>query len=103
MKGMGKEGLPYAKAAREIFHELGNQGNGKGWEAKALSALVNAYASRGDSDTAIKIAQDGVEKLKASGDKMTEVHAMSLLSDAYACNEQPEDALRTAETALALV
>eukprot|EP00440_Ansanella_granifera_P024325 gb/GFBE01026423.1/.p1 GENE.gb/GFBE01026423.1/~~gb/GFBE01026423.1/.p1 ORF type:complete len:777 (+),score=240.65 gb/GFBE01026423.1/:1-2331(+) len=98
-KGIGKQGLQYAQEALELFQSIDS---GKGWESAALCTLVSALMDKDDSESALKVAQAGLEKFKEKGDKAAQAQNLDLLAGIYLASEEKEEALKMAEESLAL-
>jgi len=97
MKGCSQEGLQYAKDALAIFREV-EIGRRMGWEASALASVVGILGARDDgAEEAMEVAKEGVDRLRASGDKFTEAQAWHILSSAHSMCEDFDEALKAAE------
>lgn len=98
-RGIGKQGLPFAEESLQIFQEIES---GKGWESAALCTVVSALMDKDDTEAAVKVAQEGVEKFRQKGDKQAEAQALDLLAGVYLASNEKDEALKLAEESLAL-
>eukprot|EP00930_Biecheleria_cincta_P054877 TRINITY_DN41269_c0_g1_i1.p1 TRINITY_DN41269_c0_g1~~TRINITY_DN41269_c0_g1_i1.p1 ORF type:complete len:795 (+),score=212.72 TRINITY_DN41269_c0_g1_i1:60-2387(+) len=98
-RGIGKQGIPYAQEAMEIFQQIDGS---KGWESAALCTLVSALMDKDDTETALKTAQAGLEKFREKGDKTAEAQALDLMAGIYLAQDDKDEALKLSEESLSI-
>lgn len=91
------EALSDAEEALELYRLLKSPE-----ELAALSVLFKAYMKKGDARRALRAAKDGAKRFRAAGDKAGEGEALELVTSVYVATDQPEEALDSAEKALAI-
>jgi len=104
MKGNGRDGLPYAQDALDIFREIEPCDARKGWEASCLNTLIGAIADEGEEgmEKAMEVAKAGAERLKAGGDKLSSAQAYDCLASAHCHSRDFSEAIIAAEESLKL-
>lgn len=96
-----KEAKRLALQCLEIFREIEPGPEGSVWEAAGLICYVAALGID-DPDGALKAATDGVERLKASGNKTALAQAHTCLMQAHVACDNFDEAVREAEETLAI-
>lgn len=98
-RGVGKQGIPYAQEAMDIFRQIDGS---KGWESAALCTLVSALMDKDDHEGALETAKEGLEKFKEKGDRTAEAQALDLMAGIALAQDEKEEALRLSEESLSI-
>jgi len=91
------EALKLAEAALKVFEELGN---GKGWEAAALSTVVRTHLKLEDIEKAHQLVKDAARSFQSRADEAGEVTALSLMVEIQLAKDDKPEALAAAERCL---
>jgi len=99
-RNKGREALPNAEQALDIFKEVGH---GSRRMMQAVGAVVKAHVKRGDDDTALRIAMEWCEFFEGPGTPRQYSLALMTLALTYAALGQMDVATETLETARSVV
>lgn len=92
-----RDALPIAKEAQTIFQELDL---GRGWQAAAVTLVMDAHIAKADKSAAMRTATEEIERFQASGDRRSEIVARMGLVKAHIIRESPAEAMQENQNAL---
>jgi len=98
---MGREAVPYAEDALELFKLV--DFDGSGWTSNAFDCLTQAYIHKGDPKKAMVISEEAVEYFELKKDRRGQVMALSTLANSHCAKGEYEAAVPLIEETLALV
>ncbi|CAJ1392033.1 unnamed protein product [Effrenium voratum] len=95
---MGREAIPFAEDALELFKEV--DFDGSGWTSNAFDCLTQAFICKagalgyeGDAKKAMIISEEAVEYFERKKDKRGQVMALSTLANSYCAKGDYEQAV----------
>eukprot|EP00931_Biecheleriopsis_adriatica_P095068 TRINITY_DN686_c0_g1_i1.p1 TRINITY_DN686_c0_g1~~TRINITY_DN686_c0_g1_i1.p1 ORF type:complete len:859 (-),score=289.57 TRINITY_DN686_c0_g1_i1:46-2574(-) len=98
---MGREALPYAEDALELFKEV--DFDGSGWTSNAFDGLAQVYITKGDAKKARIVSEEAVEYFQRKNDKRGSVMSISSLANSYCSQGDYEGAVPLIEQSIEIV
>jgi len=99
-----EKAIESAREALEMYRDLCQDRRfaGKQNEAAVLDIIVRAHIMKGESEEALRLAQEGVKRYKEKGEKKGEGFACSLVMQSYIAQDATQEVLSTAKDVLSI-